>query len=268
MGRTIARITAGMALLVAIGLVFTWWAVQQTRHVPEFYARATKSIPRQRHQEQSRQLESEVQRLQAEAARAGRWRATFSDDHINGWLAAELPNKFPQLLAKGASEPRICIEDGRLLAAVRYKDRRFDMVISCALAVELTEQPNMLALRVERLKAGALPLPLGKFVGGISKEAAKGDIDIRWDKTESGPIALVTIPSEHPQYVTNPVIIESVELVDGGLVLSGHSGPLAWRQYNPQGKVYRFVSYRPTEKHNVQPARLSSKRDEASTTLR
>jgi hypothetical protein len=117
----------------------------------------------------------------------------------------------------------------------------------------------MLALRVHHLKAGALNLPLGNFLLGISHEAAKGDIDVRWDETSDGPIALVTVPSEHPGYVRTPVIVESIQLVEGSLLLAGHTGELAQESYQPVGPVYQFVSYRPAEKRSHQDARLSSR---------
>ena len=131
-------------------------------------------------------------------------------------------------------------------------------MISCELVVELTEQPNMLALHVTDLRAGALPLPLSKFRRGISAEAAKGGVDIRWDETESGPTALVNVPSEHPGYVRKPVIVESVQLLEGSLMLSGHTGPLAHESYSPLGPIYRFVSYQPGENRKVKEVRISS----------
>ena len=114
----------------------------------------------------------------------------------------------------------------------------------------------MLAVKVSGLKAGALPLPLNKFLKGISKEAATGGIDVQWDMNESGPIALVTVPSEHPRYVISPVTVESVELTDGRLRLAGHTGPLAHQSYQPQGPIYRFVSYRHESSRKLKQIRL------------
>lgn len=260
MRRWIIRITICALLLLIVGcLSGGWWALEQTQHVPEFYKRASQSLPASTI-EASQHLQQEVEQLQSKAARIGSWQASFSDEQINAWLIEELPGKFPRLLASGASEPRIVIEEGRVLAAVRYKNRRIDTVISCELSVELTEQPNMLALHVQNLKAGALPLPLGNFRKGITNEAAKGGVDIRWDETERGPIALVTVPSEHPNYVSAPVIVESVQLVDGSLQLAGHTGPLAHQSFQPRGPIYRFVSFRPGEKRNRQHPQLSSDR--------
>ncbi len=264
MRRLIIRFAVSLfTVAVVVGLTGGWWALEQTQHIPEFYTRATQSLPTST-AEASQHLQQEVEQLQNDAGRVGSWNATFSDDQINAWLIEELPEKFPRLLASGASEPRIVIEENRLLAAVRYKNHRIDTVISCELSVELTEQPNMLALRVNHLKAGALPLPLSKFLKGISQEAAKGGVDIRWDETETGPIALVTVPSEHPRYVRAPVIVESIELTDGNLVLAGHTGPLAHESYRPDGPVYEFVSYRHSENRSSQDSRLSAKRPSAS----
>ena len=264
MRRWTIRITFSFViLLVVIGLSGGWWALEQTQQVPEFYTRATQTLPSST-AEASQDLQEEVEQLQSDAAKIGSWDATFSDDQINAWLIEELPKKFPQLLASGASEPRIAIEDGRLLAAVRYKNRRIDTVISCQLSVELTEQPNMLALQINELKAGALPLPLSNFLRGITHEAAKGGVDVRWDDTDSGPIALVTVPSEHPGYVRAPVIVESIQLIDGNLRLAGHTGPLAHESYSPLGPVYQFVSYRPAENRSRQDSRLSSSQPSSS----
>ena len=265
MRRWINRIALALTLLLVICLTVLAWAVQQTQYVPEFYARATKPRP-PGSMKVTRQRTRKVERLRTSEAPIGPWNAIFSDDEINAWLIEELPKKFPRLLAKGASEPRIVIEEDRVLAAVRYKNHHLDIVISCELEVELTEQPNMLALRVKDLKVGALPLPLGNFLKGISTEAAKSGLDIHWDVTDSGPVALVTVPSEHPRYVADGVIVESVQLVDHTLILTGHVGPLAHESYHPLGPLYRFVSYRPGENRSRQ--RLSSKRNPASGKLR
>lgn len=266
MARWIKLIAIELALLLVIALALGQWAVQRTKQVPEFYAKATQQNSGS--EQASRRMKAGVQQLKTEAAKVGSWQATFSHDEINAWLIEELPRKFPHLLAKGASEPRIVIQDNRVLAAVRYKNRSIDTVISCELEVELTEQANMLAFRVIQLKAGALPLPVGNFAKGISREAAKGDIDIRWDITDSAPIALVTVPSEHPGYVRNPIIVESLSLDVGSLSLSGHTGELAHASYEPKGTVYQFVSYRPRENRRRQTSRLSSTSRGSSGKLR
>ncbi len=246
-----------LSTIAVFGGISTYWAIRQSKFVPEFYAQATK-IHSTSNAEARRRLEAEVEQLQNSAAKLGSWRAAFSDEQINAWLMDELPKKFPRLAALGASEPRVMIQDDRVLAAVRYSHGRFDTIISCEFVVALTEEPNMLAFRVQNLRAGALPLPLNQFLSGITKEASRGDLDIRWDMTEAGPIALVTVPSEDPRYVLSPVVVESVLLYDGALLLSGHTGELAHQVFKPRGEVHQFVSYRPGDQRIDQPARWTS----------
>lgn len=267
MRRWILRLSITLTVMLSSGGVAAWWLIRQTRQVPDFYTRATAQAP-DTTAEASRRLQADVKRLKADAAKVGFWRAQFSDEEINAWLVEELPKKFPRLLARGASQPRVVIEGDRMLAAVRYKNRRIDTVISCELQVALTEEPNMLALKVNGLKAGALPLPLSKFLKGISKEAANGDIDVRWDLAESGPIALVTVPSDDPRYVISPVTVESVVLTDGQLSLAGHTGPQAEAWFQPRGPVHRFVSYQHGSSRSRHPSRLSSANKSSSTAWR
>ncbi|MEM9827519.1 MAG: hypothetical protein AAF958_13085 [Planctomycetota bacterium] len=239
------RLATFAIVLLAVGGAIYVWAMRQTRYVPDFYTEATQQIAPEASRQARREMESDLRQLQADAAQAGSWTATFSDVQINAWLAEELPKKFPQLLAKGASDPRIVIRDGVVLAAARYQNRHIDTVVSCELRVELTEEPNLLALHVRKLRAGALPVPLGRFIQGISKEAAKGDIHVQWDRTAEDTIALVKVPSDHPGYAVRPVIVESVSIADGAVTLSGHCGPLALDSFQPRGPIHRFVSYQP-----------------------
>ena len=264
MGRWIKRIGINLLVLIIFFLIVGWWALRQTKVVPEFYARATQATPVGT-EAASQQLEADVAKLQKDVAKVGAWEAIFSEDDINAWLIEQLPIKFPQLYAKGASDPRISIQNDHLLAAVRYKDMRINTVISCELRVELTEEPNLLAVHIRNLQAGGLSLPLNQFMNEVSNEAAKGSIQIRWDLSESGPTALVQVPSEHPKYAHSPVIIESIRLIEGAVLLSGHTGQRAQTCYEPRSPVYQFVTYRPTKKRRPQTARLSANPQSLST---
>lgn len=231
-----------IAAVIVIGVSTSWWAWSQANHVPDFYKRARNQSGAVGEIARTA-LKHDVARARKDAAKNQFWQASFSEEEINAWLQEELPERFERLFTHGVSEPAIALENGQLLAAARYKSRRWDMVVSCRLTVEMTEEPNMLAIALSDLKAGALPLPLEPFVRRISKEAAIGDLDIRWDFTNDGPIALVTIPQDDEQYVLRPLVIEVVNLVAGQLQLAGRSGDRATVHYAPRGRVHRFVSY-------------------------
>ena len=229
--RWFKRIAITLLVVGAIGAVFAWWAYQKTKEVPEFYARAVESIPEDT-KEAVKHVEREVEELQKNVTRPGSWHAVFSAGEINAWLKQELPKKFPKLLRQGVQDPRLMIEEGRLLIAARYKDSRIDTVVSFQIAPKLTELPNVLALHVSDLRAGALPLPLDQFLQKISKETAKGDVDVKWEMTDDGPVARISVPSEHPNYVVSPVIVESIILRDGEIEVEGHSGPDAHESFH------------------------------------
>jgi len=238
--KRVAVVVFGLCIVVAAS---TWWALQKTQQVPEFYSRAIRQLPADI-EKASETLEQDVVQLQDAASKMGSWQAAFSEEQINSWFVQQFPKEFPSVLPKGVQDPRIVIEDGKILAAAKYADKRINTVVSFEIRVELTEQPNVLAVRIEKLRAGALPLPVQGFLRGISAEAAKGDIEVVWDTDESGPVALVTVPSEHPRYERSPVIIESVMLQVGKVLLAGHTGDEAIQAYRPRTTVYQLASLR------------------------
>jgi hypothetical protein len=243
MKRWLKRIAIAILVVVGVGSLSTWWAVRQTQQVPEFYTRATRQLPIDL-AAASETLQYDVVQLQDAASQVGSWYASFTEEQINAWLVQQFPLEFPKILPKGVEEPRIVIEDRRVLAAARYKNSRIDTIVSFEIKVELTEHANVLAVRIENLRAGSLPLPLQSFLRGISVEAAKGDIEVIWDMDATGPVALVTVPSEHTSYERSPVIIEAVTLHNGHVLLAGHTGNEALHAYQPRTSVYQLASTR------------------------
>lgn len=240
---------AAFSLVVLTGCVMgaaSWWAVSQSQQVPDFYTRA-RNQSRANVEIARTQLKHDVEQVRKQSLQEGFWEASFGEDEINAWVQSEFPERFGRLLAHGVTDPAIAIQNGELFVAARYTSRTWDTIISCRLSVEMTEEPNLLAIALSDLKAGALPLPLEPFVRKISKEAAIGDLDIRWDFTQSGPIALVKIPEEDPRFVIKPLVIEAVHLNAGQLQLDGRGGRGATNEYQPRGPVHRFVSYRRRE---------------------
>lgn len=238
------RLTMQVLLfLMAVGGTAIWWAWSQAHHVPEFYKRA-RNQSRDGGEVARSALRHDVRQAQQDARKNFYWNASFSEEEINAWLQEELPGRFERLVTHGVSEPAIALENGQLFAAARYTAKRWDTIVSCRLSVEMTEEPNLIAIALSDLKAGALPLPLDPFVRKISKEAALGNLDVRWDFTDSGPIALVTVPNNDENYLLSPLVIESINLIAGQLKLGGRAGDQASNDYSPQGPVHRFVSYR------------------------
>jgi hypothetical protein len=207
--------------------------------VPDFYRQALAVEPRavrqaaQELQEQFAALESQVDE--------GRWQARFTSQQINAWLVQHLAKEFPGLVPPGVKEPRVSLRGDRVFAAARYQHRQLDTVVSLEASVRLSDQPNVLHVTIHRLAAGALELPLAPFTQQVSRIALAAGLEIRWLPTESQPAALVTVPCAHHQYDLRPMLLETCEICDGAVVLSGASGVEAIEAIGTLPRDYRMA---------------------------
>jgi hypothetical protein len=215
-------------LLIGVVTVFGLLAVvvavlyQAAQREPVFYQEALLIEPA--HQEEAGDsLEQNVLELHNEVRESGTWEAVFTDEQINGWLAADLPSKFPNVLPAGTQEPRVKIDPEFVRVACRFDNGKIGTVVSFAIDVDLTTETNTLAVRVSKLRAGALPVPLKQILDKITSAAGRGDIPLRWRQVEGDPVALVTVPVTHDDYAHREIYVDSVELRDGEVYLAGHT---------------------------------------------
>jgi hypothetical protein len=151
----------------------------------------------------------------------------FTEEQVNGWLVADLPEKFPNVLPPGTQEPRVAIDAEAIRVACRFDNGKFKTVISMALDVDLTTETNTLAVRVSKLRAGTLPVPLKHFLDKISVAASRGDIPIAWRQIDGDPVALVTVPVTHEDYAHREIYVDTIELREREIYLAGHTEPKA-----------------------------------------
>jgi hypothetical protein len=219
--RKYLRIALFLTLIVAMfggcGAFFLFRAAQ---HEPEFYRQAMKIEP-QRQEEAGDSLEQSVLELSNETRQPGHWEATFTNEQINGWLAVDLPEKFASILPPGVESPRVDIRDGLIHIAARFKDKVVESVVSFSLQVNLTDEPNTVAVTICKVRAGVLPVPVRQFLDRISTAARRGDIELRWSQDQGDPVAFVTIPSQHESYVHRQIFVETIEVREGQIYLAG-----------------------------------------------
>jgi hypothetical protein len=220
--KTIRFLAVGLFVLAlaAVGAFYAAW--RATQHVPEFYQVAIQKQP-EVHVAAAQRLEQKFQALHQEVRRTGRWEATFTDEQINGWLAADLPAKFPNVLPKGVSEPRVAIQPEEAKVACRYQTPKVETVFSMGVEVALTEEPNVVAVRIRAARAGLMPIPLDQLLKHATKYAHKSEVPLRWTQEDGDPVALVTVPSERKEFIHRKIHIETVELRDGAVYLAGRT---------------------------------------------
>ena len=96
--RRIARrllITAFAAALLAV--LSLWCLYQASQQEPGFYQQAL-AAPAAAQAEDGDRFERTALDLHNQIQHTGRWEACLTQDEINGWLAIDLPAKFPQAL--------------------------------------------------------------------------------------------------------------------------------------------------------------------------
>lgn len=208
----------GFILLIGGGLAL--WRASQS--VPDFYEQALViEVPDL--EEAGDELERQVLELHNDVQDSGQWRAEFTDDQINAWLAVDLPAKFPKATPAGVSDPRVAIADGQILAACRYDSPKLSSVVSLALTIQLTDEPNVIAIQIKNARAGAVPLPLKSILDKVASEARRTEVPVRWSQTDGDPVALVTIPDESDRYENRRIHITGIEFFEGRVVLTGET---------------------------------------------
>ena len=149
--RKLARRLLIVLPLAAVVLLFSLWCLYRaSQQAPAFYMQALARQPASVRDE-GQQFERQALALHNQLASSGDWEIRFTQDEINGWLAGDLPAKFPRALPPGVSEPRIAIIGNELHLAVHYGRGGVDTVVSLVcLAV-------LLATNMEDIEADAPP---------------------------------------------------------------------------------------------------------------
>ncbi|MCA9189856.1 MAG: hypothetical protein R3E01_12000 [Pirellulaceae bacterium] len=169
-----------------------------------------------------RAMDQGVQRLQDEMTSSDHWEATFTDDEINGWLALELRKRFPALLPHTFQDPRVRIASGEAKLACRYLGHRPPTVITIAVDVQSTDEPNVLAVRLKKTQVGAVCGLTEIAVEKIDQAALRARIPVIWDDADGDPVAMVYLPESVLDHGRD-VWIDTIQLRDGEVYVAGHS---------------------------------------------
>lgn len=203
----------------------------QVKQVPEFYERAI-AAPVVEQKQAAEQFEHQAIELQNQIRREHDWQIEITADEVNGWLATVLPEKFPGTLPPEVSEPRVALEQDRLHIAAKVQSRGITTVVSIVLSAFLTDEPNTVAIRIHKVAAGNVPLPLAKYLEQITAEAAKRNILIRWQEVDGDPQAIVTLPIAEPGD-KRLIVVRSLLLLPGKVTAAGTADEVQQDQVPP-----------------------------------
>jgi hypothetical protein len=217
--RIAALIGCGLLLVIAAGLCGLYWAFKQQ---PDFYRQAIQVDPALQ-KKASDQMLQRAAALRSDLEKEGRWQALFTAEQINGWLAVDLVENYPDLLPESFRDPRVEIRPDRLTLACRLKRGTLDGVVTLTVEPYLAE-PNVLALRVRSARAGLVPMPLSEILDAISAAAGQMNLHRRWGRAGGDPVALISISPPTTQDGRS-VQIETLQLSEGEIYLAGTTRP-------------------------------------------
>ena len=212
--RLFVVVASGAAVLVVLALLGLYLAV---RHEPAFYRKAMEIEPAVLEKASDRMLQNAAA-IQSALNSPGRWKAVITAEELNGWLAVDMIKNHPKLLPPALRDPRVAIRPDEVLVGCRFEQGGITSVLSLTLQ-PCSPEPNVVALRIVRARAGAIPVALKRVLDGISKAARDNQIRLEWRQAGNDPVALLSLP-EDPE-ADRVVRIESLEVVDGEIRIVG-----------------------------------------------
>lgn len=215
---------AAAGLLAAAAFVL----YRGTQHVPEFYQQAIMpSVPPAQQAQVGDDFERQTLELHNQSTKPGRWQAEFTDEQINAWLATILPRNHPRALPAEIRDPRVKITEQGVQVAWRHQTERFQTVVSLSGRVYLTDKPNQVALRLQGVHAGWIPLPLDQVLRRVREAARQQGVDLLWSQQDGDPVAMCRVPARLERYPDREIRLESVELAPGRVRLAGQTERVA-----------------------------------------
>lgn len=189
-------------------------------HQPDFYRRAVGPGDPQVEQ-QSRRLVSKVSALQASWTRTGDWEAVLDEDEINAWLATDLPRNHSRLLPAGMADPRVALEPGRIVVAVRVSRWSLSVVATCRAEVVLRDV-NRLGVVVEHVSLGRMPLPVGPVLRDIVRRLSTAGLPTDLRRIDGRQILVISLPAA-PDPTALGHTLDRLTIDTGSVVFAGRT---------------------------------------------
>ncbi len=146
----------------------------------------------------------------------------MTEAEINSYFAEDFlkSNLDRPLSEHNIRDPRVMLKDDKLSLAFRYGKGLWSSVITIVFNVWLPRQgdPNVIALELQQLKAGSLPISAQSLLKEISRVAQENDIDVSWYRHKGNPVALIRFQATNDQPTMR---LERVMIKDGALTIRG-----------------------------------------------
>lgn len=207
---------AGSGLLVLAAVPLGLWA--SLTHTPDFY-RPLVELPRPDLQREAKAFVQQSLQLRNDIANEPTWEAVFNQNDVNAWLAEDLVKHFADQLPPEVHDPRILFESDRVTLAFGLDQGPVRSVIWVVARPSVPED-NVVSLTLEKIRAGALPVPADRIIEALTEQGRKNGLEIVWSKDGDLPVATVRYRAGRAR---DDVVLERIRIREGQIKLSGRS---------------------------------------------
>jgi hypothetical protein len=193
------------------------------KHEPNFYLKSALPPGKERKQ-RSGQFVQDFNQFCQDAHDSRVWSGHFEQDCLNSFFDEHFvaSGLDVRVLPDGISAPRISFAPpDRIRFGFRYGKGLLSTIIAIDMRVWLASQaPNVVALELQGLHAGALPVAAQSLLERISEAARQNNIDVSWYRHDGHPVALLRFQADQDRPT---VKIEHLCLKPGVLEIQGRS---------------------------------------------
>ena len=127
-------------------------------------------------------------------------------------------NKFT--LPDHITDPHVVFEPERVRLGFRYHVGRFSTIVSIDIRVWLTKaESNVVALEIQGMRAGALPISAQSILERLSEAADSNNVKLSWYRYNGNPVAILHFQSDQRRRVK----LENLDVHPGKISIKGQS---------------------------------------------
>jgi hypothetical protein len=193
------------------------------RHTPAFYERCGLPPGPEREKLSGEFFAEFTNRLLGGVLDKRQWDARFTEQQINSYFEEDFIKKHnaENPLPPGISEPRVALEKDRIRLGFRYGTGLRSSIVNVDVRPWLVaREPNVVALEIESLHAGALPISSQWLLEVITEMARRPHIEVTWYRYRSHPVLLLRFQAQR----TTPTFqLCQLSIQEGLFVIVGRS---------------------------------------------
>lgn len=191
------------------------------KYEPAFYIALEAGPDRVNGSNASSRLVTRVQDLVNDARSKPEWGATFSANELNCFLD-DFDGDVRARFGPSFRNVRTCMAGDRLRLGVRWGEGTFSTILWMDLACWLVQsEPNCLAVQVETIRAGLIPVSSQSILDRITEAARDANVDVTWYRHGGQPVGLFRFFTD--QLRRSPRQLRTVQLSDGTLTIAGRT---------------------------------------------